>query len=116
MAQTNKNTASINPMTDNQRRHIFFLLKQLNLTKEFGDDMCDEWTDGRATRISKLQFIDAMTIIEHLNGFLQNPREPKNRYTVAIDKKRKGLIKAVFRWLELQGKKRACKKSSTYFC
>ena len=97
-------TVSINPMSAQQRKHIYFLLNRLNLTKEFGDEVCPEWTNGRAWKISDLQFIDAMNIIKYLNGLLQNPHNPKDRYTAEMDKKRKGLIKAVFRWYELQGK------------
>ena len=98
-----------NPMTEQQRKHIYFLLNRLSLTKEFGDEMCPEWTDGRTWKISELQFIDAMHIIKYLNGLLTNPREPKDRYTEQMDKKRKGLIKAVFRWYELQGKEPSMK-------
>jgi hypothetical protein len=39
-----------------------------------------------------------------LNGLLVKPRELKNRDTDKMDRKRKGLIKAVFRWYDLQGK------------
>jgi len=91
-------------MTSQQSRHIYFLLNRLGLTKEVGDEMCPQWTNGRALKLSELQFIDAMGIIKYLNGLLQNPRELKNRDTEDMDKKRKGLIKAVFRWYELQGK------------
>jgi len=94
----------INPMTEQQRRHIYFLLNRLGLTKEVGDTMCPHWTDGRAWKISELQFIDALHIVKYLKGLLTNPREPKGRDMELMDKKRKGLIKAVFRWYELQGK------------
>ncbi len=93
-----------NPMTDAQRKHIFFLLKQLNMPKEVGDGMCPEWTSGRAAKISELQFIDAMEIIKYLKSLLANPRTPQGRDSDKMDKKRKGLIKAVFAWLQLQGK------------
>jgi hypothetical protein len=104
MGAIRQNTAKVNPMTANQSRHIYFLLKRLNLTKEVGDEMCPEWTNGRAWKISELQFIDAMNVIKYLNGLLQNPHNPKDRDTATMDRKRKGLIKAVFRWYELQGK------------
>ena len=100
MATIRKNKASVNPMTAQQSRHIYYLLNRLGLTKEVGDEMCPQWTNGRALKLSELQFI----VIKYLNGLLQNPREPKNRDTEDMDKKRKGLIKAVFRWYELQGK------------
>jgi hypothetical protein len=91
-------------MTNEQRKHIYFLLNRLNLTKDVADEMCPQWTNGRASRISELQFIDAKGIIKFLNGLRQKPRELKNRDTDKMDKKRKGLIKAVFRWYDLQGK------------
>lgn len=102
MVQTANKT--VNPLTDQQRRHIYFLMSRLNMTKEVGDSMCPEWTDGRSYKISELQFIDALNIIKYLNGLLKNPREPKNRDTAEMDRKRKGLIKAVFAWFERQGK------------
>ena len=111
MGQITNKTATFNPMTAQQRRHIFFLLNRLGLTKEVGDEMCPEWTNGRALKISELQFIDAMHIIKYLNSLMQNPRnssppegELEGASEAALDKKRKGLIKAVFSWYELQGK------------
>jgi hypothetical protein len=104
MAAIKTKTATLNPMTGEQRRYIYFLLNRLNLTKEVGDEMCFEWTEGRALKISDLQFIDAMHIIKYLNGLMQNARTPDGRDSAKMDKKRKGLIKAVFRWYELQGK------------
>jgi hypothetical protein len=96
-----------NPMTNEQRKHIYFLLNRLNLTKEVGDEMCPEWTSGRASRISELGFIDAQQIIKYLKGLMQTPRSsspPSGELEGALDRKRKGVIKACFRWYELQGK------------
>lgn len=104
MSHINERKVSFNPMTDKQRRHIYFLLSRLDLTKDFGDEMCPQWTDGRAWKISELQFIDALNIIKYLNGLLQTPRGQRPNDFEMMDKKRKGLIKAVFRWYELQGK------------
>ena len=104
MGAIKQKTVAFSPMTDKQRKHIYYLLSRLNLTKEVGDEMCPEWTNGRAWKISELQFIDALQIIKYLKGLLQNPRELKDRDTEEMDRKRKGLIKAVFRWFELQGK------------
>ena len=104
MGQTILKDTALNPATSNQRRHIYFLLNRLGMNKEVGDEMCPAWTNGRASKLSELQFIDAMHIIRYLNGLLQNPSELKNRDTDAMDRKRKGLINAVFSWYELQGK------------
>ena len=106
MGSIKQKTATFNPMTEQQRRHIYFLLNRLNLTKDVGDEMCPEWTNGRAWKISELQFIDAMNIIKYLNGLMQNPRNSSRTSGEedTLDKKRKGLIKAVFRWYELQGR------------
>jgi hypothetical protein len=104
MGQTLIKETALNPMTDKQRRRIYFLLSRLNMNKEVGDEMCFEWTEGRALKISELQFIDAMNIIKYLEGLFVKPRELKNRETDTMDRKRKGLIKAVFTWYDLQGK------------
>ena len=84
MGQIKHKTVSINPMTGEQRRHIYFLLNHLNLTKEVGDEMCFEWTEGRAMKISELQFIDALSIIKYLKGLTQNAREPKVQSTTTM--------------------------------
>jgi hypothetical protein len=73
-----------------------------------------EWTEGRAKGLSDLGFIDAMNIINYLTGIMRTPKKGQgtgnkgqgeaDKEELTMDKKRKGLIKAVFRWLELQGK------------
>jgi hypothetical protein len=106
---SNKQTA-FNPMSNEQRRHIFYLFKQLGIGEEQRDEYIMEWTHGRAWRMSELQFIDAMNIIKYLKGLFataqQRPASQKRPGAEAgLDTKRKGLLKAIFRWLELQGKK-----------
>jgi len=104
MAQIKQNKPKFNPMTDAQRRSIFFLLRQLNLTKEVAEEMLPEWTSGRASHISETQFIDAMEIIKYLKSLSQNPRGQRANDDAKMDRKRKGLIKAVFAWYDSQGK------------
>ncbi|MDR1879062.1 MAG: hypothetical protein LBQ64_05805 [Bacteroidales bacterium] len=103
MKETKKNKV-LNPMSEGQRKRLFFLMKQVNITHDVFNEMLPGWTEGRASRMSELQFIDAMHIIKYLTELMQKPKNLKSHYTAEMDKKRKGVIKAVFRWMELQNK------------
>jgi hypothetical protein len=103
----NKKVA-FNPCTQEQRRRIFWLCGRIGINMQdvaLRGMLIREWTNGRAIGMSSLEFIDAMNVIKYLESIMRkSQREPKDRYTDEMDKKRKGLIKAVFRWLEQQGK------------
>ncbi|MDR0606563.1 MAG: hypothetical protein LBG80_20015 [Bacteroidales bacterium] len=98
----------INPATQEQKRRIFWLCSRIGLNIEEASArgyLIREWTGGRSNGMSTLGFIDAMNIIKYLEEMMRKgQREKKEVYSAEMDKKRKGLIKAVFRWLENQGK------------
>ena len=104
MAEVRTNKSKFSPMTDQQRKHLFWLFKHYGIDEEARGGMIYEWTDGRASRMSELGFIDAMQIINYLRQLEQTPQTKKRGNEDNLDKKRKGLIRAVFAWYEQQGK------------
>jgi len=105
---------STNPRTEQQNRYIYWLLGQLGVTsKDAIADIVRDWTGGRTTHTSELEFIEAQLIIRYLNNIRIKKKLTKSEITdkwgtneerKQLDRKRKGLLKAIFRWFELQGK------------
>jgi len=104
-----------NPRTTAQNRRLYWLFKQLvNGNKDAIAKIVYEHTNHRTDRTSKLQFIEAMELIRSLESLLKQPRESKSARIdrmvddaperAELDRKRKGLIKAIFRWYELRGR------------
>jgi hypothetical protein len=97
-----------NPSTSEQKRRIFWLCGKIGIDLQDASvrgSIIREWTEGRAQGMSDLQFIDAMNIIKYLESTMRSCQRPKaDTNSEEMNRKRKGLIKAVFRWLELQGK------------
>jgi hypothetical protein len=108
---------SNNPRTMQQNRHLYWLFGQLNIhSADAIADIVWSFTEGRTNRTSELQFLECSELIKYLTNTL---RTTAHRATKAekidaqcegseererLDKKRKGVIKAIFRWFELQGK------------
>ena len=110
------NTTNPNPRTPTQNRTLYGILSRLGIkNKDAIADIVLEHTNGRTRSTSELQFIECMTLINSLQGILKEKRLTKSETIDAhvdgsrdkelLDRKRKGLIKAIFRWYELQGKK-----------
>ena len=108
------NTTNPNPRTPAQNRTLYGTLNRLGIkNKEAIADIVWEHTNGRTRSTSELQFIECMTLINSLQGILKEKRLTKSETIDAhvdgsrdkelLDRKRKGLIKAIFRWYELQG-------------
>lgn len=94
-------TISNNPKTVEQVRHLFFLFNKLNITNENRADLVYSYTNGRKESVKDLDFIEAQTMIRRLTDLTRKGthyREDKPD----MDKKRKGVIKAIFRYLELK--------------
>lgn len=102
----------INPRTEQQNRHLHWLFNQLGIDKDMAADIVYDATNGRTSHTSKLEFIEAMELIKYLNSC-----NTKRHTTVSeridmgsdkqaleeLDRKRKGVIAAIFKWGELQG-------------
>ncbi len=108
-------TATPNLRTAAQNRKLWWLAGQLGLDKEAMADIVYDFTEGRTNHTSELSFLEARELIDYLNRTLspKNWRESSSASTdryatdhpdrVKLDRKRKGVIKAIFRWFELRG-------------
>lgn len=104
-----------NPRTADQNRKLWWLAGQLGIDKEAMADVVWDFTEGRTHHTSELSFLEARDLINYLNRTLSpvNHRDSTSAKTdmlvpghperVQLDRKRKGVIKAIFRWLELLG-------------
>lgn len=103
-----------NLRTTQQNRHLHWLFNQLGVTnKDAIAEIVWDFTGHRTNHTGELSFIECMNLINTLNGM-----RVKKQYTTSeridncgndydrerLDKKRKGVIKAIFRWFELRGK------------
>ena len=103
-------TATPNLRTADQNRKLWWLAGQLGLDKEAMADVVLEFTGGRTPHTSELTFLECRELTE----FLQKTLIPGGRSNSStkgeterdmLDRKRKGVLRAIFRWLELRGVK-----------
>lgn len=93
-------------MTAKQNRRLWWLLGELDL-KDSVADLVSEETGGRTERVSQLGFIEAMNLIRRLEQYTRKAQEkPASRDEPnKLDRKRKGVIKAIIAYGELCGMK-----------
>ena len=92
--------------TINQNRKLYWLLNELGLKDSVADLVSDE-TGGRTTHTSELTFIECMNLIRRLEQYTRKAQEkptPQSKQN-RMDKKRKGVIKAICAYGELCGVK-----------
>ena len=92
--------------TLNQNRRLYWLLNELGLKESVADLVSDE-TGARTTHTSELTFIECMNLIRRLEQYIRKPQEkptPQSKQN-RMDKKRKGVIKAICAYGELCGVK-----------
>ena len=101
-------TATPNLRTADQNRKLWWLAGQLGLDKEAMADVVLEFTGGRTPHTSELTFLECRELTE----FLQKTLIPGGRSNSStkgeterdmLDRQRKGVIRAIYRWLELRG-------------
>ena len=99
--------------TLNQNRKLYWLLNELGLKDSVADLVSDE-TNGRTTHTSELTFIECMNLIRRLEQYTRKAQERANDGTNKtdgtnkrdkMDRKRKGVIKAICAYGELCGLK-----------
>ena len=96
--------------TLNQNRRLYWLLNELGLKDSVADLVSDE-TNGRTTHTSELTFIECMNLIRRLEQYTRKAQEKPGKGCVGnatdrtnrMDKKRKGVIKAICAYGELCG-------------
>ena len=104
-----------NPRTNAQNRRLWWLAGQLGIDREAMAEIVLEFTEGRTSHTSELSFLECLDLTKFLQGTLSQ-RNPRNGESVRtdsrpegdperekLDRKRKGVIKAIFRWFELRG-------------
>jgi len=108
-------TLDDNLRTLDQNRNLYGLFTKLNIhdKKEIAEIVYTA-SNKRTIHTSKLTFIECRDLITSLEDIFKRKREsqsakvdtmrPDAPEKLSLDKKRKGLLKAIFRWFELQGK------------
>ena len=108
-------TATPNLRTTEQNRRLWWQAGQLGLDKEAMAGVVLEFTEGRTCHTSELSYLECRELTEFLQGTLigHGRRDSRAERTgrkpdgdpdrVKLDRKRKGVIKAIFRWFELRG-------------
>lgn len=98
MEETNiKNTG----ISDAQRRALFFNFKALGLDDDGRHYFISDFTRGRTGSLKDLGYIEAQDLLRYLGELRRNPQERKRRDD--LDRKRKGVMRAIGRYLDLCG-------------
>ncbi len=92
-----------NLRTTAQNKRIHFLLSFLNI-EDMKPNLALEYSNGRTSRTSELTFIEAQNMIRGLERVMNGERDVKPAYSSELDRKRKGVIKAIFKWYENQSR------------
>ena len=92
-------------MTAKQNRQLWWLFGELGLKDSVGELVSEE-TNGRTDRVSQLDFIEAMNLIKRLEQYTRKVQEhpARKRDGDVMDRKRKGVIKAICAYGELIGR------------
>jgi len=103
-----------NPLTAQQNRRLYWILGQLGVKdKDAIAEIVWDHTNHRTHHTSELEFFECMELLKRLECLYRQKRKTTSERTddygtdterARLDRKRKGLIKAIFRWYELQGK------------
>ena len=108
-------TLDDNLRTVSQNRILYGLFSKLNITDKLEiSDIVYKASNKRTIHTSELTFIECRDLITSLEDIFKRKRDsqsakvdtmrPEAPEKLSLDKKRKGLLKAIFRWFELQGK------------
>lgn len=104
--------------TLNQNRKLYWLLNRLNLKESVADLVADE-TGGRTTHTSELTFIECMNLIRRLERYTRMAQEHPASLDITkekMDRKRKGVIKAICAYGELCGRQYTVEYAKSIAC
>lgn len=108
-------TVTPNPRTKEQNRRLWWIAGQLGISREAMADIVLEFTNGRTCHTSELGFLECRELTAFLHNTLTEHKLRENAATridqkpdndserLTLDRKRKGVIRAIFRWFELRG-------------
>lgn len=108
MAYINRQESTPAAMTAEQRRKLFYLFKLMGFEEDDRHGFIESWTDGRTASMTGLTFMEAMEMIRRLEEANRTPQEKhkaKEQGAETMDRKRKGVIKAISAYLEQSGMK-----------
>lgn len=88
-------------ISDVQRRSLFFNFKELGMSDIGRHCFIRDFTHGRTSSIRDLEYIEAQDMLRQLQEMRRYPQSRKRHDE--LDTKRKGVIKAIGRYLELCG-------------
>lgn len=88
-------------ISDVQRRSLFFNFKELGMSDMGRHCFIRDFTHGRTSSIRDLEYIEAQDMLRQLQEMRRYPQSRKRHDE--LDTKRKGVIKAIGRYLELCG-------------
>ena len=100
-----------NLRTPAQNRKLYWLFGQLNIRDaEMISGIVYNATNGRTTHTRELRFLEAKELIENLSRTDKGSKAERIERSAnealknELDLKRKGVIRAIFRWFDLQGR------------
>lgn len=97
------NDMKINKITARQRRYLFFLFDEVGLDNDVvRHDFIEEFTEGATPSMRELDFITARNMIRYLEECMRKSHTRKKEDDT-LDTKRKGVIKAIYAYLEGAG-------------
>lgn len=97
-------TVAKSTITPTQNRRLHHLLHRMGFMEE-KSDLVIEATHGRTYHSSEMTFLEALDLINQLEDLCKRGvRLYRKGGREALDKKRKGLIRAVFEWYKRQNK------------
>lgn len=85
-------------ITTAQRRKLFYIFSQVGFDDDARHDLVLEWTNGRTNSLSGLTFIEAQQMIRNFDEMQRHPQQ--RVYDNSQDIKRKGVIRAIFAYLD----------------
>lgn len=88
-------------ISDVQRRSLFFNFKELGMSDMGRHCFIRDFTHGRTSSMRDLEYIEAQDMLRQLQEMRRYPQSRKRHDE--LDTKRKGVIKAIGRYLELCG-------------
>lgn len=94
-------TAITDKISDVQRRSLFINFNELGMSDNGRHNFISEFTHGRTSSMRDLDYVEAQDMIRQLQEMRRNPQTRKRHDE--LDTKRKGVMKAIGRYLEMCG-------------
>lgn len=97
------NVQTKDAMSAEQRRMLFWKFRELHFDDEARRCFVADFTYNRTDSLKDIGYIEAQDMIRYLQELTRNPQQRKRHDE--LDTKRKGVMKAIGRYLEMSGYK-----------